>query len=139
MRKCRLPHSPLTTRLSGSARETENRIRSIFQWQKKRPPLPILAISAALILLCGSLVSCQQGTTFVSNIASGRIDQIALREDLTQAARSLLSDPNQSVPRSCCPLRQATAETMPWARSVCRRTRPNICLLLGCRTSGPAS
>lgn len=92
-----LPHSPLTTRLSGSSQETENRIRSIFQWQKKRPPLPILAISAALILLCGSLVSCQAGTTFVSDIASGRIDQMALREDLTQAACSLLSDPSQSV------------------------------------------
>ena len=93
----KLPRSPLTTRLSGSARETENRIRSIFQWQKKRPPLPVLAISAALILLCGSLVSCQAGTTFVSDIASGRIDQMALREDLTQAARSLLPGPNQAV------------------------------------------
>lgn len=92
-----LPRSPLTTRLSGSARETETRIRNIFQWQKKRPPLPVLAVAAALILLCGSLVSCQVGTTFVSDIASGRIDQMALREDLTQAARSLLPDPNQSL------------------------------------------
>ena len=29
------PRSPLSTRLSGSARETELRIRSIFQWKKK--------------------------------------------------------------------------------------------------------
>ena len=43
MRKCRLPRSPLTTRLSGSARETEDRIRSIFQWKKKRPPALVLA------------------------------------------------------------------------------------------------
>lgn len=92
-----LPHSPLTTRLSGSAQETENRIRSIFQWQKKRPPLPVLAVSAVLILLCGSLVSCQQGTTFVSNVASGQVDQAALQEGLTQAVRPLLADPNQSV------------------------------------------
>lgn len=92
-----LPHSPLTTRLSGSARETEHRIRNIFQWKKKRPPVLILALSAMVIVLCGSLVSCQVGTTFVSNVASGRVDQQALQEDLAQAARSLLSDPNQSV------------------------------------------
>ena len=40
------PHSPLTTRLSGSARETENRIRNIFQWKKKRPPALVLALAA---------------------------------------------------------------------------------------------
>lgn len=53
------PRSPLSTRLSGSARETELRIRSIFQWKKKRPPLLLMALMGALILLCGSLVSCQ--------------------------------------------------------------------------------
>lgn len=53
------PRSPLSTRLSGSARETELRIRSIFQWKKKRPPLLLMALMGSLILLCGSLVSCQ--------------------------------------------------------------------------------
>lgn len=57
------PRSPLSTRLSGSARETELRIRSIFQWKKKRPPLPLMALMGALILLCGSLVSCQVKAT----------------------------------------------------------------------------
>ena len=57
-----LPRSPLTTRLSGSARETEHRIRSIFQWKKKRPPVLVLALAAVLITLCGGLVSCQQRT-----------------------------------------------------------------------------
>lgn len=93
----RLPRSPLTTRLSGSARETEHRIRNIFQWKKKRPPVPVLAVTALIIVLCGSLVSCQVGTTFVSNISSGRIDQVALREDLAQVARALLPDPGQPV------------------------------------------
>lgn len=55
----KLPRSPLTTRLSGSARETECRIRSIFQWKKKRPPALVLVLAAGLIALCGSLVSCQ--------------------------------------------------------------------------------
>ena len=53
------PRSPFSTRLSGSAKETELRIRSIFQWKKKRPPLWLMALVGAVILLCGSLVSCQ--------------------------------------------------------------------------------
>ena len=55
-----LPRSPLTTRLSGSARETEHRIRNIFLWKKKRPPVLVLALAAVIIALCGSLVSCQE-------------------------------------------------------------------------------
>lgn len=56
----RLPRSPLTTRLSGSARETEHRIRNIFQWKKKRPPVLVLVLAGVIIALCGSLVSCQK-------------------------------------------------------------------------------
>ena len=56
----RLPRSPLTTRLSGSTRETEHRIRNIFQWKKKRPPMLVLALAAVLIAMCGGLVSCQE-------------------------------------------------------------------------------
>ena len=52
-------HSPFTTALSGSARETEDRIRNIFQYQKKRPPVPALLLACALALSCGGLVSCQ--------------------------------------------------------------------------------
>ena len=54
-----LPRSPFSTPLSGSARETEERIRNIFQYQKKRPPALFLALACALALLCGGLVSCQ--------------------------------------------------------------------------------
>ena len=52
-------HSPFTTALSGSAKETEERIRNIFQYQKKRPPVPALLLACALALSCGGLVSCQ--------------------------------------------------------------------------------
>ena len=52
-------HSPFTTALSGSAKETEDRIRNIFQYEKKRPPVPALLLACALALLCGGLVSCQ--------------------------------------------------------------------------------
>ena len=63
-----LPHTPLSTPLSGSAKETQTRIRNIFQFQKKRPPVLALALAAALVLSCGGLVSCQ-------NPAEQEIDQ----------------------------------------------------------------
>ena len=50
-----LPRSPFTTPLSGSARETELRIRSIFQWGRQRPPLWAMVLMATLILTCGGL------------------------------------------------------------------------------------
>ena len=56
-------HSPFTTALSGSAKETEDRIRNIFQYQKKRPPVPALFLACALALSCGGLVSCQAQET----------------------------------------------------------------------------
>ena len=63
-----LPHTPLSTPLSGSAKETQTRIRNIFQFQEKRPPVLALALAAALVLSCGGLVSCQ-------NPAEQEIDQ----------------------------------------------------------------
>lgn len=54
--------TPFSTALSGSARETERRIRNIFLWKKKRPPVLVLVLAAVLIALCGGLVSCQERT-----------------------------------------------------------------------------
>ncbi len=54
-----VPRSPFATRLSGSVKETELRIRNLFQGPKKRPPVPIMILTALLILSCGWLVSCQ--------------------------------------------------------------------------------
>ena len=54
-----VPRSPFSTPLSGSARETEDRIRNIFQYKKKRPPLLLFILACALALTCGGLVSCQ--------------------------------------------------------------------------------
>ena len=59
MKKQSVPVSPLTAALSGSAKEVELRIRNIFQWKKKRPPLWAMLLTALAILSCGSLVSCQ--------------------------------------------------------------------------------
>ena len=53
------PKTPFSTPLSGSAREAEERIRNIFQYKKKRPPLLLFLLACALALSCGGLVSCQ--------------------------------------------------------------------------------
>ena len=50
MPKAAPPNTPFSTPLSGSAREAEDRIRNIFQYQKKRPPALLLALSCALNL-----------------------------------------------------------------------------------------
>lgn len=63
MKLLSVPRSPFTTPLSGSARETELRIRSILQWKKGRPPVWFITLVALAALLCGSLVSCQKGTS----------------------------------------------------------------------------
>ena len=54
-----MPRPPFSTQLSGSAREAELRIRNIFSGPKKRPPLPLIILTAAVCLLCGNLVSCR--------------------------------------------------------------------------------
>ena len=52
----KIPSSPFATRLSGSATETELRIRSIFQWKKQRPPLALFLLMLAIGLLSVTLV-----------------------------------------------------------------------------------
>ena len=56
-----IPHTCFSTRLSGSARETEGRLRSLLRGGKKRPPAALLILLVLLIALCGSLVACQPG------------------------------------------------------------------------------
>ncbi len=54
----RMPNTPFSTRLSGSAKETELRLRSIFQWKKKRPPVMLALLIAVMMLSCFGLFSC---------------------------------------------------------------------------------
>ena len=56
----RCPNTPFATRLSGSAKETQLRIRSIFQWEKKRPPVWLFTLTAVAMLGCFSLVACRE-------------------------------------------------------------------------------
>ena len=54
-----MPRTPFSTPLSGSARETELRLKNIFSGPKKRPPVLFLALMFSLCVFCGNLVSCQ--------------------------------------------------------------------------------
>ena len=54
-----IPRTPVSTPLSGSARETEIRLKNIFSGPKKRPPLLFLALMFSVCIFCGNLVSCQ--------------------------------------------------------------------------------
>ena len=53
------PHTPLSTPLSGSARQAEARIRNLFQGPKRRPPVWLMALTLLLIFSCGGLVTCR--------------------------------------------------------------------------------
>ena len=55
----KMPRTPFSTPLSGSAKETEIRIRNIMSGPKKRPPLPFLILVFSACIFCGNLVSCQ--------------------------------------------------------------------------------
>ena len=55
----KIPKTPFAMSLSSSAKETELRLRNIFQWKKKRPPIPLFLLTAVLVLSCCGLVSCR--------------------------------------------------------------------------------
>lgn len=55
------PRSPFSAPFSRSAKETRLRIRNVFQWKRKRPPLLALIVICLAVVCSGSLVSCQKG------------------------------------------------------------------------------
>lgn len=57
----RQPKTPFATRLSGDAKETELRIRSIFQWKKQRLPVWLFCSVVIVVFGCIVLVSCRTG------------------------------------------------------------------------------
>ena len=59
----KMPRTPFSIHLSGSAKETELRIRNIMTGPKKRPPLPFLILMFSICIFCGNLVSCQIAET----------------------------------------------------------------------------
>ena len=69
--KNNMPHTPFSTPLSGSAKETEIRIRNIMSGPKKRPPVLFLALVFSVCIFCGNLVSCQVKETVVPDTGAG--------------------------------------------------------------------
>ena len=57
----KLPKTRLSTHMSGSAKETEQRLRHLFA-RHKRPALLLVAVVALAIGLCGGLVACRSAT-----------------------------------------------------------------------------
>ena len=55
----KIPNTPFATRLSGSTKEIQLRIRSIFQWKKKRFPVWLFTLTVVVIFGCIGLVSCR--------------------------------------------------------------------------------
>lgn len=53
----KMPRTPFATKLSDSATETELRIKSIFQWQKKRIPMILLLLIVFCVLYSFGLVA----------------------------------------------------------------------------------
>ena len=93
----KMPRTPFSTPLSGSARETEDRIRSILSGPRRRPPVPFLALVFAACLLCGNLVSCQSAPPAEPD-APARLSGASQPED-SPAARVVPADPG-NPPRS---------------------------------------
>ncbi|MBR2491540.1 MAG: hypothetical protein IKB65_08685 [Ruminiclostridium sp.] len=56
-----IPQSPLSTGLSGSAREVELRVRNIHTGRRKRPALILMAVVVLVIALSGVLVAFSTG------------------------------------------------------------------------------
>lgn len=77
------PHSPFTTPFSPTAQEMGLRLRSLFQWKKKRPPLAVLGLVCAGVVLSGSLVSCQ--TAAVDDPPPLATDSVPERTEKPQA------------------------------------------------------
>lgn len=88
--KYTVPKSPFATRLSGSARETELRIRNIFQWKKGRPPIAVfILVALILVIICGSLVVLQHAE---SNQSLNEIYQDFLTEGAVKTVELTSSD-----------------------------------------------
>lgn len=68
----KVPHTRLSTHMSGSAKEIERRLRHLFA-KHKRPALALVAVVALAIALCGGLVACRQ------NVADGTGTSFAFR------------------------------------------------------------
>ena len=65
--KHKIPPTPFSTPLSGSAKETKMRLEGIMRGPQKRPPLIFIVLVSAFCLLSGNLVSCNNAEAEAPN------------------------------------------------------------------------
>ena len=89
----KFPRTPFSTPLSGSARETEIRLKNIFSGPKKRPPALFLVLVFSACLLCGNLVSCQvaEPDSGVARLNNAQQGDVSLSD---YTARAVTIDPD---------------------------------------------
>lgn len=87
--KNKFPNTPFATRLSGSAKETQLRIHSIFQWKKERPSVWLFTFIVVVIFGCIGLVSCRDGSD---------LPELTLSDgSRVYAGKGLLNDPTADI------------------------------------------
>lgn len=91
--KRKIPTSPFSTRLSGSARETELRLRNIFQWKKKRPPAVFVVLAILVVAACGDLVEfTSSGEKEVDNSSHTETSGTPISELVIAEGETVLKD-----------------------------------------------
>lgn len=105
----RQPKTPFATRLSGDAKETELRIRSIFQWNKTRPPVWLMLFVILLVVGCCGLVAWKQNSTstkpsvsmvlqYYDNFGNvAEIPKINLPDDCSEQEKEILTTMNRQL------------------------------------------
>ena len=96
----KMPRTPFSTPLSGSARETELRLKHIFSGPKKRPPVVFLTLMFLVCVFCGNLVSCQvagaETDTTDTSLQPGDVSQPEPKEPEYLPASELSFDLNHN-------------------------------------------
>ena len=105
----RQPKTPFATRLSGDAKETELRIRSIFQWNKMRPPVWLMLCVMLLVVGCCGLVAWNHNSTstkpgvsmvlqYYDNFGNvAEIPKINLPDDYSEQEKEILTTMNRQL------------------------------------------
>ena len=101
----KMPRTPFSTPLSGSAKETELRLKNIFSGPKKRPPVLFLVLMFSVCIFCGNLVSCQVKEAENNSPSSGasQSGDVSLEgdplisDDTYQSARQAVAQEKQTL------------------------------------------
>ena len=84
----KMPKTYFSAPLSKSAMDTEGRIRNIFEGQRRRPAVIVLALVSAMALLCGSVVAVRSKSAAASRESEVTAEVLAARvAEITELPR----------------------------------------------------